>query len=146
VRVTRAASRTPASTIRAKKTALYGETGLLPPARTGANGHRFYDERRLWLPRQILVPAALDVGLPAVRAARFVNDGFLTGDRLGARMNGAAGLGKPSPGVRLAWWAGLWSSESVFCVGERVGVTGPGSVMVVTACWVSSAMRSRSER
>lgn len=41
----------------------YDEIGLLPPARTGANGHRYYGERQLLLLQQILVLRALGLGL-----------------------------------------------------------------------------------
>ncbi|MFC8591243.1 MerR family transcriptional regulator [Streptomyces atroolivaceus] len=44
----------------------YDETGLLPPARTGANGHRYYGEHQLLLLQQILVLRALGVGLPEI--------------------------------------------------------------------------------
>ncbi|MFJ7062366.1 MerR family transcriptional regulator [Streptomyces griseobrunneus] len=44
----------------------YDETGLLPPARIGANGHRRYEERQLLLLQQILVLRALGVGLPEI--------------------------------------------------------------------------------
>ncbi|MCX5265858.1 MerR family transcriptional regulator [Streptomyces sp. NBC_00199] len=44
----------------------YDETGLLPPARIGANGHRYYDERQLLRLQQILVLRALGVGLPEI--------------------------------------------------------------------------------
>ncbi|MFD3533698.1 MerR family transcriptional regulator [Streptomyces sp. NPDC058664] len=44
----------------------YDEIGLLPPARTGANGHRYYGERQLLLLQQILVLRALGVGLPEI--------------------------------------------------------------------------------
>lgn len=41
----------------------YDEIGLLPPARIGANGHRYYQERQLLQLQQILVLRALGVGL-----------------------------------------------------------------------------------
>ncbi|MGW3658779.1 MerR family transcriptional regulator [Streptomyces sp. NPDC005151] len=44
----------------------YDETGLLPPARIGANGHRYYEERQLLLLQQILVLRVLGVGLPEI--------------------------------------------------------------------------------
>ncbi|MFF4756110.1 MerR family transcriptional regulator [Streptomyces sp. NPDC002514] len=44
----------------------YDETGLLPPARTGANGHRYYEEHQLLRLQQILVLRALGVGLPEI--------------------------------------------------------------------------------
>ncbi|WP_392675815.1 MerR family transcriptional regulator [Streptomyces sp. LN785] len=44
----------------------YGEIGLLPPARIGAGGHRYYEERQLLLLQQILVLRALDLGLPEI--------------------------------------------------------------------------------
>ncbi|MGC4997113.1 MULTISPECIES: MerR family transcriptional regulator [unclassified Streptomyces] len=44
----------------------YDETGLLPPARTGAGGHRYYAEHQLLLLQQILVLRALGVGLPEI--------------------------------------------------------------------------------
>ncbi|MGW5640205.1 MerR family transcriptional regulator [Streptomyces sp. NPDC003832] len=44
----------------------YDETGLLPPARIGANGHRYYEERQLLRLQQILVLRALGVGLPEI--------------------------------------------------------------------------------
>ena len=44
----------------------YDETGLLPPARIGSNGHRYYGERQLLLLQQILVLRALGVGLPEI--------------------------------------------------------------------------------
>ncbi|MEU4077947.1 MerR family transcriptional regulator [Streptomyces venezuelae] len=44
----------------------YDETGLLPPARTGANGHRYYGERQLLRLQQILVLRALGVGVPEI--------------------------------------------------------------------------------
>ncbi|MFG2986462.1 MerR family transcriptional regulator [Streptomyces sp. NPDC048258] len=44
----------------------YDEIGLLPPARIGANGHRYYEDRQLLLLQQILVLRALDVGLPEI--------------------------------------------------------------------------------
>ncbi|MFE1171587.1 MerR family transcriptional regulator [Streptomyces sp. NPDC058773] len=44
----------------------YDEIGLLPPARIGANGHRYYEERQLLRLQQILVLRALGVGLPEI--------------------------------------------------------------------------------
>ncbi|NBE56769.1 MerR family transcriptional regulator [Streptomyces boluensis] len=44
----------------------YDETGLLPPARIGANGHRYYEEHQLLLLQQILVLRELGVGLPEI--------------------------------------------------------------------------------
>nr|WSW49627.1 MerR family transcriptional regulator [Streptomyces sp. NBC_01001] len=44
----------------------YDETGLLPPARIGANGRRYYEEHQLLLLQQILVLRALGVGLPEI--------------------------------------------------------------------------------
>ncbi|MFD5337516.1 MerR family transcriptional regulator [Streptomyces hawaiiensis] len=44
----------------------YDETGLLTPARIGANGHRYYEERQLLRLQQILVLRALGVGLPEI--------------------------------------------------------------------------------
>ncbi|MEU3913416.1 MULTISPECIES: MerR family transcriptional regulator [unclassified Streptomyces] len=41
----------------------YDETGLLPPARIGTNGHRYYGEHQLLRLQQILVLRALGVGL-----------------------------------------------------------------------------------
>ncbi|WP_335935374.1 MerR family transcriptional regulator [Streptomyces sp. PTD5-9] len=41
----------------------YDEIGLLPPARIGFSGHRYYEERQLLLLQQILVLRALGVGL-----------------------------------------------------------------------------------
>lgn len=43
----------------------YDETGLLPPARIGANGHHHYGEHHLLL-LQVLVLRALGVGLPEI--------------------------------------------------------------------------------
>ncbi|MET9296990.1 MerR family transcriptional regulator [Streptomyces sp. NPDC003077] len=44
----------------------YDEIGLLPPARIGANGHRYYEERQLLRLQQILVLRALGLGLPEI--------------------------------------------------------------------------------
>ncbi|WP_406222423.1 MerR family transcriptional regulator [Streptomyces decoyicus] len=44
----------------------YDEIGLLPPARIGSNGHRYYEEAQLLQLQQILVLRALDVGLPEI--------------------------------------------------------------------------------
>ncbi|MEV7237856.1 MerR family transcriptional regulator [Streptomyces sp. NPDC051020] len=44
----------------------YDETGLLTPARIGANGYRYYAEHQLLLLQQILVLRALGVGLPEI--------------------------------------------------------------------------------
>ncbi|MFB7368976.1 MerR family transcriptional regulator [Streptomyces sp. NPDC056222] len=44
----------------------YDEIGLLPPARIGGNGHRYYEEHQLLLLQQILVLRALGVGLPEI--------------------------------------------------------------------------------
>ncbi|MGW0780050.1 MerR family transcriptional regulator [Streptomyces sp. NPDC002913] len=44
----------------------YDEVGLLPPARIGANGHRYYEEHQLLRLQQILVLRALGVGLSEV--------------------------------------------------------------------------------
>lgn len=44
----------------------YDETGLLLPARIGANGHRYYEEHQLLLLQQILVLRALGVGLTEI--------------------------------------------------------------------------------
>ncbi|MEU1372322.1 MerR family transcriptional regulator [Streptomyces triculaminicus] len=44
----------------------YDQIGLLPPARIGSNGHRYYAERQLVLLQQILVLRALGVGLPEI--------------------------------------------------------------------------------
>ncbi|MFI8458947.1 MerR family transcriptional regulator [Kitasatospora sp. NPDC085464] len=50
----------------------YDEIGLLPPARIGSNGHRYYEERQLLQLQQILVLRALGVGLPEI--ARILGD------------------------------------------------------------------------
>ncbi|MFG2751993.1 MerR family transcriptional regulator [Streptomyces xanthophaeus] len=44
----------------------YDETGLLPPARIGAHGRRYYEERQLLRLQQILVLRGLGVGLPEI--------------------------------------------------------------------------------
>ncbi|MFC0597343.1 MerR family transcriptional regulator [Streptomyces palmae] len=44
----------------------YDEIGLLPPARVGANGHRYYEERQLLRLQQILVLRALGLGLSEI--------------------------------------------------------------------------------
>ncbi|ARF53607.1 MerR family transcriptional regulator [Streptomyces gilvosporeus] len=44
----------------------YHKIGLLPPARIGANGRRYYEEHQLLLLQQILVLRALGVGLPEI--------------------------------------------------------------------------------
>ncbi|MCD2462047.1 MerR family transcriptional regulator [Streptomyces sp. NPDC056202] len=44
----------------------YDETGLLPPARIGASGRRYYAERQLLRLQQILVLRALGVGVPEI--------------------------------------------------------------------------------
>ncbi|MEV7563435.1 MerR family transcriptional regulator [Streptomyces sp. NPDC089795] len=54
------------SSVTARTLRHYDETGLLPPARIGANGHRYYGERELLLLQQILVLRALGVGLPEI--------------------------------------------------------------------------------
>ncbi|MEU9077402.1 MerR family transcriptional regulator [Kitasatospora sp. NPDC004745] len=50
----------------------YDEIGLLPPARIGSNGHRYYEERQLLQLQQILVLRALGVGLTEI--ARITGD------------------------------------------------------------------------
>ncbi|WP_148589403.1 MerR family transcriptional regulator [Streptomyces sp. WAC01526] len=44
----------------------YDEIGLLPPARIGSNGHRYYEERELLRLQQILVLRALGLGLSEI--------------------------------------------------------------------------------
>ena len=44
----------------------YDEIGLLPPARIGTNGHRYYEERQLLRLQQILVLRTLGLGLPEI--------------------------------------------------------------------------------
>lgn len=44
----------------------YDEIGLLPPARIGTSGHRYYDERELLRLQQILVLRALGLGLTEI--------------------------------------------------------------------------------
>lgn len=44
----------------------YDEIGLLPPARIGTNGHRYYEELQLLRLQQILVLRALGLGLPEI--------------------------------------------------------------------------------
>ncbi|KAA6223940.1 MerR family transcriptional regulator [Streptomyces albofaciens JCM 4342] len=44
----------------------YDDIGLLPPARVGANGHRYYEERQLLRLQQVLVLRALGLGLPEI--------------------------------------------------------------------------------
>ncbi|MFF2009269.1 MerR family transcriptional regulator [Streptomyces sp. NPDC058195] len=46
----------------------YDEIGLLPPAGTGSNGHRFYEEADLLRLQQILLMRELDLGLREIRA------------------------------------------------------------------------------
>ncbi|MCW7942726.1 MerR family transcriptional regulator [Streptomyces hygroscopicus] len=46
----------------------YDEIGLLPPARIGSNGHRYYEEADLLRLQQILLMRELDVGLREIRA------------------------------------------------------------------------------
>ncbi|WP_327706768.1 MerR family transcriptional regulator [Streptomyces decoyicus] len=44
----------------------YDEIGLLPPARIGSNGHRYYEEAQLLQLQQILVLRALGMGLSEI--------------------------------------------------------------------------------
>jgi len=44
----------------------YDDIGLLPPARIGSNGHRYYEESQLLRLQQILVLRALGVGLSEI--------------------------------------------------------------------------------
>ncbi len=44
----------------------YDEIDLLSPAWTGANGHRYYEERQLLQLQQVLVLRALGLGLPEI--------------------------------------------------------------------------------
>ncbi|MER7514924.1 MerR family transcriptional regulator [Streptomyces sp. NPDC126499] len=46
----------------------YDEIGLLPPAWTASNGHRYYEESQLLRLQQILLMRELDVGLREIRA------------------------------------------------------------------------------
>src|SRR4051812_50141473 len=78
----------------------YDEIGLLPPARVGANGYRYYEREQLLALQQILVMRELGVGLDAI--AEIVHEGrdqvemlrlhrtWLLADRDGFR-----GLGEP---------------------------------------------------
>ncbi|MFL6118510.1 MerR family transcriptional regulator [Actinophytocola sp.] len=45
----------------------YDEIGLLPPARVGANGYRYYEQEQLLKLQQILVMRELGLGLDAIR-------------------------------------------------------------------------------
>ena len=51
----------------------YDEIGLLPPARVGANGYRYYEREQLLVLQQILVMRELGVGLDAI--AEIVREG-----------------------------------------------------------------------
>lgn len=44
----------------------YGQLGLLPPSRIGANGYRYYDEHSLVRLQRILLLRELGVGLPVI--------------------------------------------------------------------------------
>ena len=44
----------------------YGEVGLIAPARTGANGYRYYDEVALVRLQRVLMLRQLGLGLPAI--------------------------------------------------------------------------------
>src|SRR4051812_33028961 len=44
----------------------YGQVGLLPPTRTGANGYRYYDQDALVRLQRILLLRELGLGLPAI--------------------------------------------------------------------------------
>ncbi|MFI8961560.1 MerR family transcriptional regulator [Streptomyces sp. NPDC053493] len=46
----------------------YDDIGLLPPARTASNGHRYYEEPQLLRLQQILLMRELDVGLREIKA------------------------------------------------------------------------------
>lgn len=45
----------------------YDEIGLLPPARVGANGYRYYEQEQLLRLQQILVMRELGLGLDAIK-------------------------------------------------------------------------------
>jgi len=44
----------------------YGDVGLLPPSRVGANGYRYYDERALARLQRVLMLRDLGLGIPAI--------------------------------------------------------------------------------
>ncbi|MEU7020509.1 MerR family transcriptional regulator [Streptomyces sp. NPDC046203] len=46
----------------------YDDIGLLPPAWTASNGHRYYEQSQLFRLQQILLMRELDVGLREIRA------------------------------------------------------------------------------
>jgi MerR family transcriptional regulator, thiopeptide resistance regulator len=58
----------------------YDRIGLLPPARTGSNGNRYYEREQLLRLQQILLLRELGLGLDAI--ARIVNDGANTVEQL----------------------------------------------------------------
>jgi MerR family transcriptional regulator, thiopeptide resistance regulator len=58
----------------------YDEIGLLPPARVGANGYRYYEQEQLLALQQILVMRELGVGLDAI--AEIVHQGRDRGEVL----------------------------------------------------------------
>jgi len=58
----------------------YDEIGLLPPARIGSNGYRYYDEDGLVRLQRILVLRGLGLGLP--RIAEILGERVVTADAL----------------------------------------------------------------
>lgn len=76
----------------------YDETGLLPPARIGANGYRYYEEHQLLLLQQILVLRASgcrrSAGSLPRRSTRWLPCGTTTG---GCSRNGTGSMPWPTP-------------------------------------------------
>lgn len=86
----------------------YDEIGLLPPARIGTNGHRYYEERELLRLQQILVLRALGLGLTEigrVLAAQIDELAALRGHhrRLLAERDRLDALAAPSPARSPNW-------------------------------------------
>lgn len=86
----------------------YDDTGLLPPARIGANGHRYYEEHQLLRLQQILVLRALGVGLPEI--GRILSEQVDEVDALRATTSGFSRSGTgcmpwptPSPAPSPNW-------------------------------------------
>lgn len=74
----------------------YGEVGLVPPSRVGANGYRFYDDRALVRLQRVLLLRDLGLGLPRIAEV------LAAQDAAAARDPGRAAATDPAASASLA--------------------------------------------
>src|ERR1019366_8729087 len=126
----------------------YDQTGLLPAARIGANGYRYYGQAQLLLLQQILVLRVLGLSLPDIERSQHELTALI--HRMAALLAEGAAAGDPrvldTVAEHYRWVSGYWTpNRDSYPASPRCTSTTSGSRPATRRCGRAGCLHPRCD-